>query len=126
PAVAAQLVKGFSHIEDHAWRWTSREFEFELRAPDPRPSGVLVVMRGTVAQATIDQFGSQVLRCKLGDRALAEEKFTKAGSFVLVREVEALNTATAYIYCTVDHSVRVPGDARELGLIMSTLALLPR
>jgi hypothetical protein len=126
PDTAPQLVSGFHTIEEGAWRWTKLKFAADVARPEASKHGILVILHGSVAAPVIERYGSQTLECSAGGHGLEPEKLTKAGSFIYARELEGVDVPVFRIACSVDHAVPTTNDDRELGLIISTIALLPR
>jgi hypothetical protein len=125
PSVAGQL-EGFHQVEQ-GWRWTKRTFAVTLPGPDAKRSARLV-MDGFIPDPVLRQ-GPVTLSPRIGDHTLPPETFSKAGRFLLVRDIEPgwLEAAGNRISFTLDKALGPsPSDGRELGVIVSAVSLEPR
>lgn len=126
--LASQLVSGFYALENDAWRWTAPKFSFDLQAPfGASQRGAILFIRGSVPPVAVEKLGGQSVACEVGTESLAPEKLTRVGPFALIRDVSPFDGTIVTVHCNVDPFL-APGanDKRELGVIVSSMALLPR
>lgn len=128
PKAVSQLVSGFYGLENDAWRWTAPKFSFDLQAPfGAAGRGALLFIGGSVPPVAFQKLGSQSVTCTVGTELLAPYRLTQAGPFALVREAGPFEGTIATVHCNVDPALTPEAsDKRELGVIVSSMALLPR
>ena len=128
-AVSAQLIRGFHAVEQNSWRWTAGKFSVALKPPaGTAAKGGRVVLKCSVPQAVIGAFGNVTLTAVLNGGVLGSQTWTSAGEYTFVVPVPAAQLDTEVI--TVDFSLdrflaAGRADARELGLIVSSIAIEP-
>jgi hypothetical protein len=106
---AAQVVSGVYGLEQSAWRWTSGRAEFLVKPP-PRPA--------PLAAEFVIPASSPARRVRLlaDGAAVAERGCDGPGRY----RIESRGPATgSRIVLEVDRTFRAPGDARELGVILT-------
>jgi hypothetical protein len=127
PALEPQLLSGFYGIEGNAWRWTARKFSVALRTPPAAAqSGGVLSLALTVPPVVIEKNRSVTLSAMAGDSALTPETYTKPGQYTYKRDVPpaALQHGSLHVDFSLDKSIPpAGGDLRELGVIVSMVAL---
>ena len=130
PKLAGQLVSGFYGIEANAWRWTGKQFSVEIRPPaGAAQNGALLTLRVTVPEASIQKLQSITLSASINGNTLAPETYTKAGTYVYRRDVQArLLTGDSVVVDFQLDKAMPPGDTdkRELGIVAMRAALEPK
>ena len=126
PRSAAQLVSGFYGIEQNAWRWTAQRFAVDLKPPaGAAQKGASLNVQLAVPDAILDKLKSVSLTATIGSTSLPPETYMQAGSFSYVRDVPAnlLAGDTVRINFQLDKALPPGQDARELGVIVKSVAL---
>lgn len=127
PQSDTQLVNGFYGIEQNSWRWTAQKFSVVLRPPaGSAQKGATLNLQLAVSPITIGQLKTVTLRASAGTATLPPETYTQAGSFTYTRDVPANQLAgdSVRIDFQLDKSLPPsPADQRDLGLIVSSIAL---
>ena len=131
--MARQLASGFYDIEAGAWRWTMQQFAVNLRAPaHSAQQGAILELHLTVPPPSIRKLGSITLSAAIGGATLAPETYSKAGEYTYRRDVPANLLAgpageAVRIDFQLDKAIP-PGDVdkRELGIVASSVGLLPK
>jgi hypothetical protein len=127
PRVEQQLVSGFHAIEQNSWRWTEERFSVVLRSPrDAAQKGALLQLKFVVPEPVVKRLGAVALEASIGDKSLGKESYTQDGEFTYVRQVppELLQADPVRVNFWVDKALPPsPTDARQLGLIVTTVGL---
>lgn len=109
-----ELRDGWHRLEHDAYRWTARRFSARLKVPAPgRPARL--TLRFHVPEAM-----PLTISAAVGGVPLSAGKYDAAGNHVYSREVPAaaLTVARVEIEFVVDRARAVPGDERELGVVV--------
>lgn len=120
-----QLLRGFYDLEAGAWRWTQRTFTVALKVPgDAATKGAVLTLQGSVQPGSL-QNGSLEISSAVGDTALASQSVSKPGELIYRADVppSALAQPVVLAEFTLSNTHRVPGDARDLGVIASVISL---
>lgn len=128
PRAEEQLLRGFHQIEGGAggaWRWTERVFAVALKPP---AAGRLVRLEltGRIAGLSIEKLGPITLSATIGGTAVGSETFSNEGDIAFSKPVaaELIEGGSVEVLFELDKALP-PGDAdaRELGLVISSIAL---
>jgi hypothetical protein len=127
PRAAGQLVTGFHEVENHAWRWTMRQFSVLLRPPrGAAERGAVLTLNLTVPPVVLQTEKSISLTASINGTALGEETWSKPGNYVYKRDVPAnvLSGDSVRVEFVLDKAIP-PGDkdVRELGIVVERVAL---
>lgn len=127
---ASQLVSGFYDVEQNAWRWTAGKFSVVLRTPrGAAQNGAVLKLKFSVPEAVISKLNAVSLAAHIDGAALAPETYTQSGEFTYSREIAPamLTHDTVKLSFVLDKSLP-PGsaDARELGVIVTSVGLEPK
>jgi hypothetical protein len=127
---AAQLLSGFYSPEDNSWRWTAGKFSAELKPPPgASQNGAKLELKLTIPDVVVQQLGAITLSASAGGARLTPEKFTEAGNYVYAADVpaSALGSDSITVEFSTDKAIP-PGkvETRELGLIVTSVGLVPR
>jgi hypothetical protein len=127
PRAAVQLLRGFHEVEQDAWRWASGDFAVTLKVPkDASKKGANLILKFSVADISIQKFGSVTVSGKLDSTELAPEKFTAAGPATYSREIpaSALSGESVTVSFKVDNFIPASdSDQRDLGVIVQLIGL---
>lgn len=114
PEASDQIVSGLYDVEGGAWRWMSGRAVVLLKSPEqPLPIEAVFTIP--------DRAPARHVELLLDGRVIASETYTATGAYTLrsAPQLPAGPTATATL--TVDRTFSVPGDRRELGVVVSAL-----
>jgi len=114
PEASDQIVSGLYDVEGGAWRWMSGRAVVLLKSPEqPLPIEAVFTIP--------DRAPARHVELLLDGRVVASETYTATGAYTLrsAPQLPAGPTATATL--TVDRTFSVPGDRRELGVVVSAL-----
>lgn len=130
PQTAPQLVRGFYEVEQNSWRWTRREFAVVLQVPAGSASkGATLILKFAIPEAAFEKLGPITLSATVGGKPLPPETFSQPGTHIYSKPVPpaALSTNVVEVNFSLDKCLP-PGavDGRELGVIVSSIALESR
>jgi Dolichyl-phosphate-mannose-protein mannosyltransferase len=112
PEAQQQIVAGVYQLEGGQWRWMSRAATILLKPPD-QPTPV------TVQFNIPDASPARQVTIALNDHAIASQNYAAPGAYVLSSPPMKPDGDTAKLTITIDKSFTVPGDSRELGIILT-------
>jgi len=125
PQAAPQLLKGWHLVEEDRWRWTERKFSLALKIPATGKPATLE-LKFSLPEAVLSRLGPVTLAATINGVPLPKETYTQSGDQTYTRAVagEALTGAIARLDFELDKALP-PNDVdkRELGLVVSTVAL---
>ncbi len=129
-ATGPQLIRGFYPIEENSWRWTTGHFEVLLGAP-PAASrvGGLVVLKINVPELLVQRYKAVTLSCELNHALLASETYSRAEAYEYRRDVPAavFETDPLQLRCSLNKYFAAGAiESRELGLVVTSIALEPK
>jgi hypothetical protein len=125
-----QLTSGFYWLEGNAWRWTDRQFSVALRPPrNAAQRGARLRLRLYLPDSQIARLREVTLRANVNGLTLASESYTNSGAYEYVRPVPAavMDTNLAPVHFCLDKSAppTPPVENRQLGVVVSEIALIP-
>jgi hypothetical protein len=112
PEAGQQIVSGIYQLEGGQWRWMSQAATILLKPPDqPTPVSVrfTILAPAPARQVTV----------AVNDRTVASQTYSVPGTYVLSSPPMKPDGDTAKVTITVDKSFSVPGDDRQLGIILT-------
>ncbi len=112
PEAASQIISGLYDLENGAWRWMSASAVVLLKSP-PRPLPV------EAAFTIPDAAPARRVQLLLDGREVASETYSGPGTYSLKSPPQTPAGSTATVTLTIDRTFSVPGDHRELGLVVS-------
>jgi hypothetical protein len=112
PEAEQQIVSGVYQLEGGQWRWTSRTATILLKPPD-QPTQVTV--RFTIPDAS----PARQITIALNDHPVASQTYSAPGVYALSSPTSKPAGDSAKLTITVDKSFSVPGDSRQLGIILT-------
>jgi hypothetical protein len=129
PNRAFQLLEGFHAIERRAWRWTACRFALVLQPPSASsPAGAILELDFTVPEALLARHGTVTLSAAADALPLPARACDRPGRQRYRVEVpaRALAAGPLKIEFALDRCLAAGEiDARELGVIVTTVALRP-
>ncbi len=109
-----QIVSGIHALEPGGWRWMARAAVVVLKSPaGPTPLRVAFAIPGAAPARTV--------RLLLDGREAASRTWSAPGAYTLETPPLAPRGPTATVTVTVDKTFSVPGDSRELGVILTAI-----
>ncbi len=113
PEAEQQIVSGVYQLENGQWRWMSQTATILLKPPDqPTP----LTVRFTIPDAS----PARQVTIALNDHPVASQTYPRTGR---LRRSPARRLKpdgdSAKLTITVDKSFSVPGDSRQLGIILT-------
>jgi hypothetical protein len=128
-AVAMQLVRGFHEVEQNAWRWTMGKFAITLRPPEgAAQKGAKLVMQFSIPDASIQKLGPVTVTATTGTLEVGRLTMKAGGQYTFDAVVPAteLQRETVTFDFALDKFLAAGTlDGRELGIIVSSIGLLP-
>lgn len=112
PQADQQIVSGLYQLENGQWRWMSGTASVLLKSP---PEPATLTIRFTIPDAS----PARRVTVSLDDRVVASQTYAGPGTYSLSTALIKPGGDTARISITVDKSFSVPGDDRQLGMILS-------
>ena len=129
PAHAAQLLNGFYNTEAGAWRWTAKNFSVLLKTPPgAERNGAELVLKFFVPDSQLQRLGAITLSADSDGHSLAARTLTHSNEYTYSTPVPAgaLQPGFVVMNFRLDKAaVNVPGDERELGVVVSAVELDP-
>lgn len=128
-AQQAQLLGGFHQIEEGRWRWTAKEFAVSLKAPFAAgQAGAVLELNGSLPELILSKTGPVTLAARIGGQTLPGVTFTTAGDakYSVAVPPALLAQSPVRVDFTLSKALpagTIPGDGRELGLIVSEIGL---
>jgi hypothetical protein len=114
PEAHDQIVSGLYDLEAGAWRWMSASAVVLLKSPgQPLPVEALFTIPDTAPTRHVELL--------LDGRIVASQTYATPGTYTLKSPPQAPAGETATVTLTVDRTFSVPGDHRELGVVVSAL-----
>jgi hypothetical protein len=114
PETATQIVAGLYDVEGGAWRWMSGCAVVLLKSPlQPLPVEAVFTIPGLAPARRV-----QLL---LDGREIASQSYGGTGTYTLQSTPQMPAGPTAAVTLTVDRTFSVPGDHRELGIVVSAI-----
>jgi hypothetical protein len=114
PEARDQIVSGLYDVEGGAWRWMSGSATVLLKSPAQ-------AMPIEATLAIPDAAPARHAELLLDGRVVAAQTYTGPGSYTLKSAAQTPAGPTATVTLTIDRTFSVPGDRRELGVIVSAI-----
>jgi len=112
PQAGQQIVSGVYQLESGQWRWMSQTATILLKPPDePTP----VTVRFNIPAAA----PARQVTIALNDHTVASQTYSTPGAYSLSSPPMKPDGDTAKLTITVDKGFSVPGDNRQLGIILT-------
>ena len=114
PEAHDQIVSGLYDLESGAWRWMSGSAVVLLKSPaQPLPLEAVFTIP--------DAAPARHIQLLLDGRVVASETYTGPAACTLKSPPQMPAGPTATVTLTLDRTFSVPGDHRELGVVVSAL-----
>jgi hypothetical protein len=114
PAAATQIVSGIYGVENGQWRWMGGKGIILLKPPaEAAPIAVKFYIPDQAPARTVTVFAN--------DREIARQTYTGPGSYTLTTAPVPGGGSSVTLSIVVDRTFSVPGDGRELGMILSSV-----
>ena len=114
PEAPAQIVSGLYDVEGGAWRWMSASAVVLLKSPaQPLPIEAVFTIP--------DPAPARHVELLLDGRVVASETYSGPGAYTLKSPPQSPAGETATVTLTLDRTFSVPGDRRELGVVVSSI-----
>ncbi len=114
PEAAQQIVSGIYSLEDNRYRWMSGSAVVALRSP-PAPLPLRAVF------AIPEQARARRVTLVLDGREVVSKTYSAPGSYTLESETVRPAGAEAAVEIRIDRTFSAPGDARELGIVLTAV-----
>lgn len=112
PEAGQQIVGGVYDLENGQWRWMSKSATILLKPPaQPTP----LTVRFTIPDAS----PARQVTLALNDTIIASQTYPAPGTYSIVSPPAQPEGDTAKLTITLDKSFSVPGDSRDLGIILT-------
>ncbi len=112
PEASEQIVSGLYDLEGNAWRWMSGTAVVLLKAPtEAMPLDAVFAIPDAAPARHVDLL--------LDGRVVASQTYSAPGSYTLRSPPQSPAGATATVTLQLDRTFSVPGDHRELGVVVS-------
>jgi Dolichyl-phosphate-mannose-protein mannosyltransferase len=113
PDAAQQIVTGVYQLEGRQWRWMARSATILLKPPDhPEP----ITVHFTIPAPS----PARMVTISLNGKTLASHSYSAPGTYTLSTPPVMPNGDSAQLTIAIDKSFSVPGDSRELGIILTS------
>lgn len=113
PEATQQIVSGFHSLEDNRYRWMARRAVLLLKkpaAPSPLKVEFFIPGQAPARQITLTLDGTEVSR----------QSYSNSGAFTVETNPLMPSGESATLTLEVDKTFSVPGDHRELGIIIAS------
>jgi len=117
PEADQQIVSGVYQLENGQWRWMSQTAVIMLKPPaQPSP----LEIRFNIP----DQAPARQVTVELNNQPVASQTYPTPGSYTLSGAPVKPDGASATVTITVDKAFSVPGDHRQLGIVLSEVGFV--
>ncbi len=112
PQAEQQIVSGLYQLESGQWRWMGQTATILLKPPEqPKP----VTVQFTIPDAS----PARQVTITLNDQTVAAQTYPAPGTYSLSSPPLGPDGDSATLTITVDKSFSVPGDSRQLAIILT-------
>jgi hypothetical protein len=128
-SAGVQLLSGFYPVESGAWRWTAGKFSVLLKTPPgAAQSGATLSFAFAVPDAVIEKLKTVKLTASVDGMPLKSEEYSKAGAQVFGADLPAsmLTPDSIKFDFALDKSIPPGVDKRELGVVATSVGLIPK
>ncbi len=128
--VAAQLLSGIHELENNTFRWTMGKFSVILQPPPgAAQKGARLEFKFVLPESVISRRKAVTLSASVEGQALAPETCTRDGEYTYLRDVPASVLAAGPVkvdFALDKYLAAGEVETRELGVLFTSAALLPR
>lgn len=114
PEAAQQLVSGVYELEQGRWRWTGQRAVVLLKSPR-----IAEPLRAVFAIP--DPAPARRVSLTVDGEEIAAETYAGPGSYTLIAPARMTRAPTATVVIAIDKVFSVPGDHRQLGIVLSEI-----
>ena len=114
PEASSQIVSGLYDVEGGAWRWMSASAVVLLKTPAH-------AMPIEAVFTIPDRAPARHVELLLDGRAIAAQTYSSPGAYTLRSAPQLPAGPTTTVTLAVDRTFSVPGDHRELGVVVSAI-----
>ena len=117
-----EKLEGFYPPEPGGWRWTKRQFAATFAGS----GAARLILQVYVPDASIQKLGQVTLAARLNDHELGPQTFRQPGQFTYERDLPAewMKAGSSRFEFALDKAIPPSaGDARELGIVVASVAL---
>ena len=128
-STSSQLVRGFYPLEANTWRWAGPRFTVVLGVPPKaRKNGATLVLALHLPDISIQKLKAITLTARVGDATLSPQTYSTAGVLEYRRSVpaSAFTEDQVQVDCSLDKFLKLEGDPRELGVVVTGVGLEPK
>jgi hypothetical protein len=128
-SASPQLLNGFYPVEAGAWRWTAGKFSVLLRTPPgSAQSGATLNLAFTIPDLVIEKLKTVKISAAINGMALKSDEYKKPGADTFSADVPGslLAPDSVKVDFTLDKSIPPGVDKRELGVVATSVALVPK
>jgi hypothetical protein len=129
PNQSAQLLTGIYGIEGGKSRWTAGNFSILLKIPpNADRTGAELTLKFYLPEAQLRNLGAVALSANVGGFDLPAQTYSTPGehSYSALVPPDKLQSGFAVVQFRLDKSsVGLNGDARELGVVVTSVGLAP-
>jgi len=112
PEANEQIVSGIYDLEDHRFRWMGRTAVLELKSPaEPAPL--------RLEFSIPDNAPARRVTLRMDGREIATQTYPTPGAYTMTTSPVQPAGASATIEIELDRSFSVPGDRRDLGIVLT-------
>ena len=111
PDAGQQIISGVYDLEDK-WRWMSGKAVLLLKSP-PQPAPIEVQLYIS------DQAPARIIHLSVDDRPMPDVKYERPGAYTITTDPVTPSGPTTTLTISVDKTFSVPGDHRDLGVILN-------
>jgi hypothetical protein len=121
PDAEDHLMLGFYQVEQNQWRWIGRRAMAVLKSPDSASGRIEFELSLHIPEVA----PARTVKVRLDSKPLASQTYPGPGSYTL-RAPAAVKTGEALtVEIETDQTFRVPGDSRDLGVIVTAFGFVP-
>lgn len=119
PDLHVRLLRGWHQLEEGNWRWTEKEFSFEVllsRTAPPREFALAFVLPEMLFRPS----APVCVSCEVNGHPIGASNYSSPGSHTFRGNFRHVTTDRAAIRFRVEHDFRPPADdTRDLGVVIS-------
>lgn len=118
PQAEEQILNGVYGLEENRYRWTGAKASFLLKSPGAAALAIVHLYIPDAAPA-------RVISVWIDGRVFGSQTYGGPGSYTLTSRRTRITGDSATLTIAVDKTFSAPGDQRQLGIILTEVALAP-
>jgi 2-polyprenyl-3-methyl-5-hydroxy-6-metoxy-1,4-benzoquinol methylase len=115
PRVKVELADGWCGLEEEQWRWTRREFGFDVAVDEALPNANLR-LRFHIHEALLAAHPQVTMRVRFNGRELPPATYKTAGSQIYSAQIGLIEPGDIRVQFALDRTIPAEIDDRELGV----------